>query len=262
MSRDFNGTTDILTGTIAALTDGDWSMGAWIFPDDEGEAGSGVVIRTETAGVVQQVLQINDVALHIVAIQDYNTTDASSTTSGTLTVGQWALLVATHRGSDNKIRVYLGDLATPIAEMAYTTQTAGVGTFQANGTAAYVGSRSAGTQTFDGRIAHAFVTNAELSIDDMEMFRLGDYSALYRSTTVPNFLLPLETTANRDLARGVAFTATGTAFGEDPPIAAGFLPAAVQEVAHVGAATSGAAQRRARRDGMIRSDAGHRASRW
>lgn len=232
MARDFDGVDDIIAGTITAMADGDWTAGAWINADTAGEGNLGRIIQVDDgagAHFVAFSLGAGPVARCAFA---YTTTNALALSSTAVTAAVWTLNIATHRASDNTVRLYIGTIATAMAEAAYTTQTAGVGTFDAVSTKAEIGNITDTSRTFDGRIHVPFLVPRELSVDQMEQFRLGDWSVLWNGTVIPRFFLPLDSpTAAQceDLSgNGVAFTLTGAVIAEGPPVPGCFMPDATR----------------------------------
>ena len=50
MTLSFNGTTDLLQATIAAMDTGDWTIGAWVYPLSTGEGAAGRVMLVGRTG--------------------------------------------------------------------------------------------------------------------------------------------------------------------------------------------------------------------
>lgn len=227
MARDFNGTTSKITGTITAADSGDWSIGAWFNIDGTGEGSSGVLFAAQDAGTFRnQAVQLNS-SSRLNGTQRYTTT--SATAQGlVISTGTWYCAVITFRASDSTVRIYSGTLAAAMVESSYATQQVGVGTRSTSGTTATLGNDVGAFITWDGRIEHGFFTARELSLDEMERFRQGDFTAILG--TELRFYTPLtspDATIAEDLSgNGIAFTSTSAAVAEGPPIPWGAVDAA------------------------------------
>lgn len=221
MALDFNGTTSKLAGTITAVDTGSWTMGCWVLFDSAGESSSGNLINIQSGGVLRQDLFLDGALTTLRTRQRYGTTTANSVANQTFSTGTWYCLFSTFRSSDSKIRIYFGTTSSDVAEVAYTTQIAGVGTRSTGGTDCVIGNNTGQTVTHDGRLERVFFTNVELGLADMENYRQGDRFVAYDSTAAQRFILPL-TSPNavaEDLSgRDVAFTPTAVTAIEGPPV--------------------------------------------
>lgn len=226
MARTFNGTTDIVAGTITAIADGDWTGGAWILPASAGEGNLGRIFDINDAGSGGVFNFFVTTGLVLSGQLHYATTDCASTSSTTFTASTWMCVFITHRASDNKARLFQGSQSVAVAETAYTTQTAGVGAFTVAGTLAKLGNRTDAARTFDGRIHSEFLLPREMSVDEMEQFRLGDWGVLWNGTVIPRFFCPMDSPTAAQIedlsGNSVAFTATGTTASEGAPVPGGF----------------------------------------
>lgn len=217
MGRDFNGTTSTLTGTLAASPSGDYTLGAWANPDNAGESSNGALLFVHSAGTARTSFRCAT-GLNLIAFQVHATTNASTTTSGTpLTTGEWQALFATYRASDKTVRIYRGDQDSPVAELSYGTQTAGVGTVT-TATSFVVGNNSIASTTWDGRIEQSFIVPWEMTVDEMERYRLGDMSVLYDHGK-PSLHATLAAGLVDLSGNSLALTATALTPGESPPVA-------------------------------------------
>jgi len=222
VAKDFNGTTSRITGTLASAlnADADFTVGGWFFPDTTGEGtnGSLLALHTAAAGPIVFVGRFAT-GTDFKAIVVHSTTNADTTTSGNpVATGQWNAVFITYRASDNTCRIYVGDLDTPVAETAYTAQTAGVGTPTAGGVDVVVGNQAALTWTHDGRIEDPFIVPWEMTVAEMERFRHGDRSVLYERGT-PTFHALLESTAVDLAPARTALTESSVTTAEGPPVA-------------------------------------------
>jgi hypothetical protein len=183
MARDFDGARHRVPATVTAVDTGDWTMGAWINADSAGETSAGRVWCVTSGATDIQLVRVATNAA-IATAQVFGTTNATTVTAdNAYTLNVWTCVVATYRDSDKKCRVYLGTLATAMAEASYVggggAQTAGVGTRTTGGTNATIGNRAAEDRSFDGRLSRVFFTARELTLSEAERFRLGEWSVVY-----------------------------------------------------------------------------------
>lgn len=223
MAKDFNGTTSRITGTLASAldADADFTVGGWFNPDTTGEGTNGALLSLYTAADAAIVLALRfATGTNFKAILVHATTSADSVTTGNpVATGQWNAVFATYRASDNTMRIYVGDLDTPVAEVSYGTQTVGVGTPTAGGVNVIVGNNSGQTWTHDGRIESPFIVPWEMRLDEMERFRHGDMSVLYERATPPTFHASLQSTAVDLAPARTALTESSVTAAENPPVA-------------------------------------------
>lgn len=173
MAGLFDGANSIVTATLPqGLQSSDWTMGAWINPNSAGEGNIGIVLQIG-GSTVRQRFRFASSARPLVALQSRGTTGAQSqsTVGAAPAVGVWTLALATYRFSDDTCRLFTGTEKLPVTEMAYGSQTAGVGTYASQITDLAVGNVAALSQTFDGSIAHVVIAAREWSLAEMDHFR-------------------------------------------------------------------------------------------
>lgn len=172
-----------------------------------------------SAAVNCQFIYLDWASKKVGAQQSFSTTAAFSLSSSTLASSTWYYIVVTFTASDQKMRTYIGTLSSPMAEVAYTTQTAGVGTRVTGGTILTVGNTPNQDFSLAGRASAAFMESRLVSRDEMEAGRLGRRPIQSGSL---KFFWPLDSpTASQveDLSgSGVTGTLTGALVAEGPPI--------------------------------------------
>jgi len=222
VAKDFNGTTSRITGTLASAftSDADWTVGAWFFPTNNGEGNNGTLMTIWTAANAA-ILGAWRFATgtNFKGIVVHSTTNADTTTSGNpVATGQWNALFCTYRASDKTVRIYVGDLDTAVAEASYSAQTAGVGTPTANPVNIILGNNETQAWTHNGRMESPFIVPWEMTVPEMERFRLGDMGVLYERGT-PTFHALLESTAVDLAPARTALTESSVTTAEGPPVA-------------------------------------------
>lgn len=239
MARTFNGTTDLIAATVVDIGSSDFTMGAWVKASSAGEGSTGIILNLDTADANTRCrLRIAASTLGLNAFVTMGTTAATTTTANSLVVtGTWQLAICTYTVADLKLRIYLGNLSTPVAECSYTTQTAGAGTFGTGRTNMTIGNNRAANGTWAGDICNAFYTARLWSLDEMEAFRQG---ARPISTGSLKGFWPLDSPTNtqaEDISgNGANGIVTGCAVADHVPIpmggvgamsanASGFAPA-------------------------------------
>ena len=220
MSRLFDGVDDQTLGTISTVSDSDWTMASWVYPATAGESNQGWIMAALQSGGVRQMFRMAAAGRTIYASQEYATTTAASTSVETLSASAWSLVVATHRASDNTMRLHIGTLSAAVAECTYSTQTAGVGAFTTGGGQIRLGCRNATDRTFDGRIGPSCFDIREWTVPEMERFRSGLFPI---PTSTMRCLYPLmspDAAQGEDLSgNATALTVTGCTAAENPPVA-------------------------------------------
>lgn len=236
MSRTFTGanTTPRLDRTLGATTppsSGAFSVGCWvnmaswvtgrtfIITGTSDALGSGLLSGAATAQRFR--LKVNcattDMVVEVAA-------------GGT---GAWRCVVAVYNNSltATNNNIYTGDLTTVMSSQAHVTDTNGSGAVSGS-TAATIGKNSGSGTAIDGKIAQAFWVPWAMTLDEIERFRQGDWTALFRGGT-PTFFVPMEggSAATYDLAVPGAWTVTSTpTVAEDPPISFGLKPVSIMPV--------------------------------
>jgi len=223
VARSFDGTTSRITGTLAEAvpTDADYTIGGWFFPTTTGEGANGTLLSlylAGNAGIVGAVRFATGTDFKGVFV--HSVTNADTTTSGApVATGQWNAVFCTYRASDQTLRIYHGDLDTPVAETAYTAQISGVGTPTTGGVNVIVGNQSTQIWTHNGRIESPFIVPWEMTVPEMERFRHGDMSVLYERGN-PAFHGWFEPGPGVvDLAKRTPLTQSSVTVIEPPPVA-------------------------------------------
>lgn len=227
MSRSFDGVDDVINlSNLSAFTD--WSMFAWVYPLSRGEGGGAgssdnariMAINAE----VRALFWVGDDGaggIYLQGRQGYATTPADATSSTLLPLNQWSFVACTFTLADVTTRLYLGDVDTPVAECAYTSQVAGVGTRDTTLTDVCIGNRGPASliRTWDGRITRAGFLAGVASLPQLERLRLGAHPVQQGGL---RFYLPLDSptaATARDLSgNGNNGTVSGCTVAEDPPI--------------------------------------------
>lgn len=220
MARTFNGTTDTTNATATGVDTGAWTKGAWIYPTGAGEGSVGSIVYVGNPGTVSR-LRIAAAGMTVQVLHDL-TTDMSAISTTTIPTNAWTCIIG---GMSSGLvgSIWLGDLDTAMTEVAYGTRITGVGTRDTGGTV-YVGNNDAGSHTFAGRIAHAFLYAGALTEVQREMFRQGNMSFLadgncrvyapMNHTTASEMKTVMHPTTGAPLS----FTVTGTTVSDDPPV--------------------------------------------
>jgi hypothetical protein len=238
MARDFNGTTDGLSGTVTAMDSGGWSIGCWYNADTTGEGELGTLIDvSDGARADGLTLRCAGFGLNLLglsmAVGASSATDMfTQTATGKFVTGSWQCVVGASDGSNTAANshIYTGDTAAVMGETTPNSTQNGTGSRLTGVTNALVGKETAGASTFDGRVAFAFAVPFQMTADEAERFRQGDLSVLYRDGTQPRFILPLDSPNNAiDLANQLTFTVTGATYAEQPPISANLTPAGMED---------------------------------
>lgn len=183
MSRDFTGglgggapsagSPRVIEATITPVDTGDWTMGIWAYPVTAGEGGFGGFISTGATSSSTQFLRISG-SRRIQAHQEFGSTDVDSESpNSTLALNVWQVIFGIFRAADQKCRLYIGSLVTPVAETTYNSQITGTGSRKTGATALQIGNRATYDRTFDGYLYAPFLVARELTIPQMEQYRLG-----------------------------------------------------------------------------------------
>ncbi|MGE3835239.1 MAG: hypothetical protein AB7H43_10680 [Acidimicrobiia bacterium] len=225
-ARDFNGSTDLLSRTVAALDSGAVSVGCWFYADSTGEGELGTLINVTAAGRPDGIaLRCAGFGLNLFGWSvPFGSSDADDvyTQSATsrLVTGAWQCIVATADGGTNpaNMAIWLGTQSAAMAQPGtpFSTQS-GAGSRLTSVTAARIGTNGDGSATWDGRIAHPFIVPWQMTQAEAEAYRLGRLGALLRGGT-PRSIVQLSAGAAVDLADSTLWTATGTTDIEGPPV--------------------------------------------
>lgn len=220
MARTFDGVDDVISMSITAVTGVDWTIAAWVKPNNGGEGNVGQIFRTDpgTANDRQQ-FRLTGASMALNCRQRTDATFPDSTSTNTLTAGVWVSVFGTLRVSDMKIRMYIGSLVSPVAEVSYSSQITGTGSALTNGTVGRIGNNQATTATFDGVIGPVSFAAREWTLDEMEAFRLG---ARPVNAGMMRGFWPLDSpdaAQAEDLSgNGANGTVVGCTVAENPPI--------------------------------------------
>jgi hypothetical protein len=156
VSRSVAAGTDNLAASISSIG-GQWCMGGWF--NFSSFTANTRMFSGDTAGTTAQYLRLNTTSGNFIeAQQNAATTNALSIASTTqITTGKWWFLVALF-GDDlsAKVKLYMGDLATAVAEVTYGTQTAGVGA-PTTGDHFHVGNNHAGNTGITAKVSRPFL---------------------------------------------------------------------------------------------------------
>lgn len=169
-ARAFDGANTKVEATIAAMDSGDWTIAIWVKATSAGEGSAGRALGIATGGgTVCQIIRTNSAARTLLCRQ-VGSTNADATSTAALTASLWSCIVGTFRASDGKCRLYLGTETTPMAEMAYASQTTLV-TRTTGGTAATIGNAPNQANTWDGALASPVIEAREWSLAEMDQYR-------------------------------------------------------------------------------------------
>lgn len=142
--------------------------------------------------------------------------------------GAWICVVAVYNDSltaTNSL-IYTGSLSSPMASQAHVVDTNGSGAVTGS-TAGTIGKNAAASTAIDGRISQPFWVPWAMTAAEVEGFRLGNWTRLYRGGR-PTLFLPTQFGAAGLYDYGVTpqnWTNTGSAAAAaDPPNAAGWGP--------------------------------------
>ena len=240
MSKDFNGTTDLINlGSPAALddiggVDGPRSAWAWIYPTGWGENNAGYIwVKGAPLTRGWHLILKNDaapLATFSMRIGAATTSAVAIAAASTLALNTWWFVAASWLGTigTNAPKLFVGGLSNAVAEVSYDTQSAGSGA-QASDAAdtAYIGNRGAADRTFDGLIEHFGLADNALSLEQFDALRLRSYAPFHRFATAAGTLINLKGYwwLNESLAsvcldhsgNGNNGTVTGTTVGASAP---------------------------------------------
>lgn len=162
-SSDFNGTTSVETCGTAVTLGGTFTFAVWMNPDGTGEAGSGRLLEKGNGSNYAVFFVTTNQATRFIA--DWSTTDGAWTSDTTNSTGVWTHAAMTYDDSSttNDPIFYINGAATTSTETATpaVTRNSETGSFR-------IGNNSAGTRTFDGRLAYAHVYNRILALWEIQ----------------------------------------------------------------------------------------------
>lgn len=235
MSRDFNGTTDLIDlGSPAGLDDIlPITIAMWARPDTMGEANFGRLFDTAASVAPQAGYRFffgdGAGANRITFNGGYTTTDFISNNNADVSTAVWQFFAATFKEGDGGARLWKGTLSAPVAEMTYVTRTAEAGTRRSDAANnKVIGNRPAADRTMDGLLAHPSVWNQVLTVDQLNLLRIFPYAPMHRFSvggtvvTLKGYWPLWESAAATALdhsGNGNNGTVTGTSLAEEPPFA-------------------------------------------
>ena len=228
MARDFTGanTTPRLDRTLAVAqppASGAFSVGCWCRMDTWVAART--FVQTSTTLATGSGLQTGAATAQRFSLRvNASSTDMTVEVAAPAT-GAWICVVGVYNNTLTATSnlIYTGSLTSPMASQAHALDTNGAGTVTGS-TAATIGKNAAAGTAIDGRISQAFWVPWAMTADEVERFRQGDWSVIFRGGT-PIFFVPMlmGSAATYDLAVPGNWTVTSTpTVVEDPPVAFGF----------------------------------------
>jgi len=239
MSRDFNGTTDLINlGSPAALddiggVDGPRTVAAWIYPTGWGEGNYGRIWDKGTFRTAGWFFYLkNDAApLASILLVIGATGEAQATAvANTIVLNVWQFVAGTWVGTvgTNAPKLYRGTLSTPVAEVSYASTNLGSGTQGSDAALeGFIGNRGAADRTFNGPIEHPSVWDNALSLAQLDALRLRPYAPFHRFATAAGTVINLKgywpltesaaATCRDHSGNGSNGTVTGTTVGVNAP---------------------------------------------
>lgn len=218
MSYLFDGVDDVITATLdAGVADSDWTACAWVKSVNHGEGNAGVIFLLSDSGATRQRfrLQATD---EFQGWQEQAGANASiATSTGDANPhALWKCLIAVYTHSTRTIDLFHGSESVAMAEVSgyFVDQTGTAGGTASAGTTLTIGNNTAGSATFNGRIARCAFYSRALDSTEREAFRQG---------TIPAddmvFFFPLDATYGTNDASGLDQhgTATGASYSSDDP---------------------------------------------
>jgi len=224
MSRNFNGTTDVIAcGTIndVMTENGALTVSLWMFPNSLGEGSQGFIFSKDTAGSSVGVgIRCN--LTNILRFFVFGTTTlARNSGNNVIVFGVWQNIAITWDGSttaSNVLMYWNGSQTT------YGITTNGVGLADNAASVMRIGNNNIASQTFDGKISHVQVFDRVLNLNEIKqiMWFPGSVKSGLRR------YYPLWGTSSNEpdiagvagpLSQGVL---TGTTRSSDPPIGRNF----------------------------------------
>lgn len=200
LCRDFNATTSVIEATVTAFTSTGWTGGAWVYPDSTGENNAAAVFSVRSGTQLRQQIRCVNNPNSFWAEQALATTNATcSSATNSLITSQWQLIIGKYDDSAKQVRLYWGDIDTPMAEMSYQAgPTTGSGAMSGTNTNWRLGNQATAS-TWDGMIAEVFLHNSVWATEKMERYRLGFRDMLAEGTNV--IYWPLTELASTDVCR-------------------------------------------------------------
>lgn len=209
MARTFNGSTDKISATAVDFGSADFTYFAWIKPT----VASGAILRAEASGGTQQAM-VMSTGFTIDVQTNFDTTNAQSTTSTTVTNGGWSLVVSWYTLSTKQYRIWLGNLSTAMGEAAYSAQVTGVSAAATGTTNMLIGNRTSGAAAYTGSIGSCGVYSRNIALAEMESIRGGHIP--FKNLLYFWPLTDASTANDFELITGFNGTPTGTGYDADP----------------------------------------------
>lgn len=236
MSKTFGGvSSDVIdVGGATALNLGStYTICGWIYPTGGGGGNFGrIYTKTTNSGLYSSFFFINDVTTGTNAV-DMNGPNFATATGGSVSSDNsvpqntWSYVAGSFVAGDGGPRLWIGSLATPVAEASYRTRGAESGALTGDNTSnAKLGNRGDGTRNFAGRLAHVSIWDNVLTLAHHEQLRMLPRAVRHRFTTGGTVInlkgyWPLdESVASTCLdhsGNGLTGTVTGTTVDAEPP---------------------------------------------
>ncbi len=158
----FDGATSLLTVTNRASIQGltDFSLWALFNPSDAGEGDSGTLFAKDG----EFELRFNSASRDLIATVNYGTTNASATTSTTLSTDAWHTVGLRIDDSSKTIDIFVDGV-----EASYASQTAGAGSRASNTNDLIVGNNAAINQTLAGLLDEVLVVDRILTPNEFAL---------------------------------------------------------------------------------------------
>lgn len=225
MSRTFAAGTDNLTSSVQ-LQNSPWTVCGWFFITTFTNAAR--LFHGDNAGTAGMFLRLSGVTGLLEAQQIAATVNAQAITTTTIAANTWTFIAATFT-SGAAPKIFIGTLASDIAEASYATSVANSGALQ-SWDHFHVGNNHAGTAGMTGTVARPAVSYQGMTIPRLRAIKEGVYGWLY-DPTVTGFerdpvgfwdLSNATVARNPNLVASVGASAglvsTGLTNAEEPPV--------------------------------------------
>jgi hypothetical protein len=216
LALDFDGADDVVTATVVDPATTAFTFGAWINPDTIGETTG----RIFDVGA-QYVWYLYNVDGAVSFIRGAATTNLQCVSASAAWVAtEWRCVFLRWDGGGNArtdYTMYAGSLSAAVASVGVSETGSSDGSgATTSATAMYWGNRAAGDRAFDGRVARPFIVPWQMSLAEMDAYRLGSVGVLFAHGR-PRVFLPYASA--KDLSgTGAHGTVTGAVAAEGPPI--------------------------------------------
>lgn len=202
-----------------------WSVGCWV--KFTTYATGRLIVGSGTTQTTLCGLQTGASTAQRIGLRQLNATTSVLSEVAAPATGIWICVVGVMNDAATAANnlIYLGQLATPMAVTTHAADTNGSGAATAPNSGSNVGKSGTATTAIDADVADAFIVPWAMRVDEVEAFRLGDRSVLWRAG-LPSFYVPMRggSAALREMGNTPQnWTNTGTAaVSEDPPVPTGF----------------------------------------